>query len=505
MEVSAVAKPTKNNTKQQNSEGAGQERWHPQGRWWLALGGGGVILAVGFVVFLLSDSPALSASISAIVAALLVLLELLEINHPLRRLSHRIGSSRLSQVAIIVLLIIAAGIWLFPGRWQLETANCGDLGCKSSAVAVRFAFDEWTSQGEATTLDANLSIESMSEAIFQKLSCVNGFQPIDPYTENILDELDLLIKGNLTIQSDIELSVQLIDPKARQRMQSVAERQPLAGDQAQLELTILTLQNNLVQKILRAIDIQLQPENADLVNRIPTDDPEALRMNNQAVELILHDQLDQAADLLEKAIVRDPRYADAYNNLGQLYRQQGDLARAIEQYELAAELLPCVALYPYNLGFAYAENNEYDAAIAAYKAALARNPAYVKALNNLGFVYLQTDKLVEAEPYLKQGLAIDPTASYLHKNLGRVYLEQGRIPEAIDALKEAVDLFADYAEARYFLAEAYQQASQTQNACDQLAAYAPLAAADALDDPARAQAAATLRTTLNCPTGEVIP
>lgn len=500
-----MAKSTKNHNTQQNSAETEQEGWHAQGRWWLALGGVGVILVVGFVVFLVSDSSALSASISVIVGALLVLLELLDLNHPLQRLSHHLGRSRRNQVAVMGLLVITGGIWLFLGGWQLRMSACGALGCKSSTVVVRFAFDQWTSQGQSAGLDGNLSIATMREALFQKLSCVNGFQPVDPYTETILNELDLLINGNLRIQPDIELAIQLINPKARARLQSVTERQPWSEDQTQLELTLLTLQNNLFQKIVRAINIQLQPENAAFVSRIPTDNPEALRLNNQAVALILHRQLDQAAAQLEKAIAYDPRYADAYNNLGQLYRQRGDLRRAIEQYELATELLPCIALYHYNLGFAYEEDQQYDNAIAAYKAAITRNPAYGKAFNNLGFVYLQTGRLAEAEQYLQQGIAIDPSAAYLYKNLGRVYLAQGRPTEAIAQIQAAVTLFPDYAEARYFLAEAYRQAGQPQNACDQLAAYMPLAATDATDDPARVQSATVLSTTLSCSTRGATP
>ncbi len=479
-------------------------RWRPL--FWWVVGATTLTLGIGFGAFMLADFGPLFASLGAMGAVLAFILGLSNLRQWAMRASHTISKRVGLQLMLTSLFVCTLLLWLFPGRAKILSLNCGDLGCKAPDIVLRFAFDEWTGEGQALGIDAGVSIEILRDALFQKLSCVDGFRGVELYNETILDKLDLLIHGNLRLVNNIELSAQLIviDPKTRQRLHSVSESQSL-NEQTKFELTLLTLQNNLFQEILETINFEIQPENAAFVNHIPTDDPEALRLNNQAVELILHNQLDQAEAQLKDAVARDDRYADAYNNLGRIYRQRGDWPSTIAAYEDAVRSLSCVPLYHYNLGFAYEENNEYDAAIAAYKAALARNPAYVKALNNLGFVYLQTDKLVEAEQYLQQGLVITPTASYLHKNLGRVYLAQDRPAAAIGALEQAVALYADYAEARYFLAEAYQQAGQTQNACDQLAAYAPLAVADALDDPARVQAATTLSTTLTCSTRGATP
>ncbi|MCB0112409.1 MAG: tetratricopeptide repeat protein, partial [Caldilineaceae bacterium] len=390
-----------------------------------------------------------------------------------------------------VLLVAVLLLWAFPGWAKMRELNCGDLGCPEAGIRLRFGMtEEWTTNGDSSLLDAGLTLQSTRELLFQRLSCVDGLQGIDPVTDNVLDEIDLLLDGTLQIQSDLLLTVDLIDARTHQRLQSPNERQPLPADPIERERALAHLHNNRLVKLLRAIDMQTPAPTSDLLSRLTTTNAEAAGLNTAAVELMLNQQWPEATIKLQAALALDQDYATAHNNLGRAYRQQQQLAQAITQYEIAVELLPCVALYHYNLAFAYEEDQQYDRAIAAYKAALARNPAYTKALNNLGYLYLQQEELAVAAQYLDRGLAIDPNDAPLHKNRGRVYLAQGDLDNAISYLKQATILFPDYAEAYFFLAEAYERANQPEEACAALAAYTPLVAADALDDPERPSAAA---------------
>ncbi|CAJ1884715.1 unnamed protein product [Sphenostylis stenocarpa] len=55
---------------------------------------------------------------------------------------------------------------------------------------------------------------------------------------------------------------------------------------------------------------------------------------------LLQGKVDAAARMIEKAITANPTYAEAYNNLGVLYRDAGDIARAIDAYEQCLKIDP---------------------------------------------------------------------------------------------------------------------------------------------------------------------
>ena len=50
--------------------------------------------------------------------------------------------------------------------------------------------------------------------------------------------------------------------------------------------------------------------------------------------------MDAAASMIEKAIIANPTYAEAYNNLGVLYRDAGDISLAINAYEQCLKIDP---------------------------------------------------------------------------------------------------------------------------------------------------------------------
>ncbi len=482
------------------------KQWHLQGRSYLVTGLAALVLGVGFGAVMLFEQAALFAALGAMGAVVALILSSFALVNWGMRASHLIGNSRLLKLLQPLLLVAVILLWAFPGRAKVHDANCGNLGCREPGIRLRFGMtEEWTTNGAAPLLDGALTLESTRELLFQQLSCVDGFQGIDPVTDNLLDEVDLLLNGTLQVETDLLLTVDVINARTHQRLQSPSERQPIPSAPIEREVALAHLRNNLLNKILRAIDIQSPAPNVDFISRLTTANPSAARLNTEAVELMLNEQWAEASSKLQAATALDPNYATAHNNLGRAYREQQQLAQAIDQYEIATELLPCVPLYHYNLAFAYEEDQQYDKAVAAYKAAIARNPGYTKALNNLGYLYLQQRELATAAQYLDQGLAIDPDDAPLHKNRGRVYLVQGDLGNAVLHLKQATFLFSGYAEAFFFLAEAYDRTNQPAEACAALNAYEPLAVTDARDDPQRPAAAAMRSRMLNCATGATSP
>ena len=78
---------------------------------------------------------------------------------------------------------------------------------------------------------------------------------------------------------------------------------------------------------------------------------------------------EQAPAAYGRALVVNPRNADAHVNLGRLFQVRGDLKRATRHYQLALHAAPKHQLALYNLGTVFDELDELDAAVGYYRRA----------------------------------------------------------------------------------------------------------------------------------------
>ena len=78
---------------------------------------------------------------------------------------------------------------------------------------------------------------------------------------------------------------------------------------------------------------------------------------------------EQAPAAYGRALVANPRNADAHVNLGRLFQVRGDLKRATRHYQLALHAAPKHQLALYNLGTVFDELDELDAAVGYYRRA----------------------------------------------------------------------------------------------------------------------------------------
>lgn len=83
---------------------------------------------------------------------------------------------------------------------------------------------------------------------------------------------------------------------------------------------------------------------------------------------------DRAKKEFERALKRDPAYAEAHNNLGVVNYIQGDYTKAIRRYGKALAIREGSASFHSNLGTAYFARKEYDKASAEYLRALEIDP-----------------------------------------------------------------------------------------------------------------------------------
>jgi tetratricopeptide (TPR) repeat protein len=141
-------------------------------------------------------------------------------------------------------------------------------------------------------------------------------------------------------------------------------------------------------------------------------------------------QLSAAEAAYQQAIARQPDAAPIYNNQGFILQQQGKLKEAIAHYQKALELQPNCAEAEANLGNAlqaqgqlsnerqvhyakvnlelgqkYRQVGQLQAAIAYYQKAIELQPTQWDAYNRLGRIYQTQNNLTEALAIYRQGLS----------------------------------------------------------------------------------------------------
>lgn len=96
----------------------------------------------------------------------------------------------------------------------------------------------------------------------------------------------------------------------------------------------------------------------------------------------------------------------AYNNLGNLFKEIGQLIEAKTTYQQVLEIDPNLAIAHYNLGMTFRAMGDYREAITAYNQAIALNPKGADAYQNLGVVLLQIGQIQQSREAFKQAIVL---------------------------------------------------------------------------------------------------
>ncbi len=168
-------------------------------------------------------------------------------------------------------------------------------------------------------------------------------------------------------------------------------------------------------------------------------------------------QLAEAAATYHKVLAINPDYAEAHNDLGNVYCGRGKFAEAQPWYERAVVLRPGLFQAHNNLGNLLARQRKFDQAIACYEQALALAPNFAEAHNNLGNVLKVRGELDRAEQCYRTALRIKPDYADAHQNLGHVLNQRGRLEEAAACYEQVLALAPNHAAAHDCLANIRRQ------------------------------------------------
>ncbi|KTG34708.1 hypothetical protein cypCar_00000312 [Cyprinus carpio] len=154
------------------------------------------------------------------------------------------------------------------------------------------------------------------------------------------------------------------------------------------------------------------------------------------------------------AIKQNPMLAEAYSNLGNVYKERGQLQEAIEHYRHALRLKPDFIDGYINLAAALVAAGDMEGAVQAYVSALQYNPDLYCVRSDLGNLLKALGRLEEA----KQIETAKPTFTVAWSNLGCVFNAQGEIWLAIHHFEKAVTLDPNFLDAYINLGNVLKEA-----------------------------------------------
>lgn len=175
--------------------------------------------------------------------------------------------------------------------------------------------------------------------------------------------------------------------------------------------------------------------------------------------------LDEAIEVLERAVALSPAQPEAHKNLGRVYRAKGFLDRAERAYRTAVRLDPSRAPYS-DLGAVLTDQGRHPEAIEVLNRAVALAPEDGTARCNLGMAQWGAGDLPAAEQDFRRAIALAPDLAEAHANLGAVLVAMGRPAEAVPAHERALAL-RSRPEFTYNLAVALEAAGRTAEAAVQ--------------------------------------
>ncbi len=214
---------------------------------------------------------------------------------------------------------------------------------------------------------------------------------------------------------------------------------------------IFALQDEIVQKIVTTLKLQLTVQEQGYIVRKHTDNLEAYDAFLRGIESFFRYTQEanaQARQLWEKAVALDPQYAEAYAYLSWTYYREWilrwstdpqNLEHALALAQQAVALDDSLPVAHSVLSFVYAQKQQYDQAIAEGERAIALDPNNADSYTWLAAALLFAGRPEDTLRMTEQAMRLNPHYPSIYLNaVGTAYILTGRYAEAIATLQEDI-------------------------------------------------------------------
>ncbi len=272
-----------------------------------------------------------------------------------------------------------------------------------------------------------------------------------------------VLEGSVRKANDqVRITAQLVDAPTASHIWAERYDRPLKD--------IFALQDEIVQKIVTTLKLQLTLREQGVLVRKTTDNLEAYDFFLRGLESFNRSTQEvngQSRQMFEKAIELDPQYAEAYAFLGWthllewIYQWSQDpqtLERAFALTQKAIALDDSLPDAHTALSQAYLYRKQHAQAIAAAERALALAPNDAEGSTWLGVVLNFAGRPEEAVGLIEKAMRLNPRYPFRYLSiLGMAYRLTGRYEEAIAALKRAISRNPDFLPPHLHLAVSYSE------------------------------------------------
>ena len=281
-----------------------------------------------------------------------------------------------------------------------------------------------------------------------------------------------VLEGSVLKAGDqVRITAQLIDASSGYHLWTQRYDRPLKD--------ILRLHDEIVQKIVTTLKLQLTLQEQGYIVRKHTDNLEAYDTFLQGIEF--HNRFTKegnirARQMFEKAVALDPQYAEAYAWLGWTYLLEWinswsvdpqTLERALALAQQALTLDDSLPVAHSRLGMVYAQQKQYEQALAEGERAIALDPNHADSYAFQGEVLRFAGRAEDALRMLAQAMRLNPRSPPLYLFfLGLAYNRTGRYTEAVATLKEVISRSPNQLAAHLFLALSSVQQWASQQSAD---------------------------------------
>jgi adenylate cyclase len=242
---------------------------------------------------------------------------------------------------------------------------------------------------------------------------------------------------------------------------------------------LFALQDEIVQKIVTTLKLQLSLQEQGFIVRKTTENLEAYDCLLRGVEQFFRRTQEtnaQARQMFEKALALDPQYAEAYAWLGATYDLEWAVRWSVDPQTLerawalahqALALDDSLPLAHSLLGQVYAKQRQYDQAIVEGERAIVLDPNNADSYQFQAEVLNMAGRPHEALPMIEQAMRLNPRypPGYSFR-LGWTYQLTGRYTEAIAPLKESGSRNPSHAPVPILLAFCYVQQWASQQSAE---------------------------------------
>lgn len=330
---------------------------------------------------------------------------------------------------------------------------------------------------DGITVDLITDLSKISGLSVIARNSVFIFKDTDTDIRSVQKELgvDYVVEGSVRKFSDqVRISAILID---------ASNSINIWADRFDGELkNIFSFQDVVVSKIIDALSVKLTEQDK---NRLAGKYSNSIEAYDQFLRgwqnlwLSSREGMLQARDDFRKAIELDDNFARAYANLALTYLYQHlhgwnkddelALRKANEYADRAIEIDPSLPNVYWVKGFTEIFNRNYQRSLYFAEKSIELNPNFADGYGLLATTLNYAGKPEEADEVMREAIALNPKHPAIYKVIhGEILFNKHDFPAAVDAFTQALEINPEIEESRIWLASAYGNMGNIEDASWQL-------------------------------------